>query len=479
MTHVRAGFLFTYIAPLAFVLSITMLKEAVDDLARYRRDAEANSAVYTRLTPAGPERVAARDIQVGHVLLLHSNQRVPADLVLLRAHDPSGAIFIRTDQLDGETDWKLRLPVPTTQALPDDASLFDCLLDVAAAEPSREIYQFVGNVTSYRSPAERHAHQQHLQHLQHQHQHQHSATRASTTAASVYEPPSPLASSSPASSSSSALSSSSSSSSSASAAAAGGAHVEPLSLENVLWANTVVATGSVLGLVVYTGAECRAAMNAHQAAEKTGQLDLEVNLLTKLLFVFTLLLAGAIVGVKGLHGAWYIDFFRFVLIFSSIIPISLRVNLDMSKILSSYLLMRDPAIPDTVVRNTAIPEELGRVDYLFSDKTGTLTQNQMHFQRLALSASLAFDVDTIGLVRAPPYPLHALPMPSPCPTIPRVACCLLLVTCCSDMHWITTCSLVGHSCFLCFLFTRCATSSWLPATRSRPRPLPRPRQTKD
>jgi magnesium-transporting ATPase (P-type) len=174
---------------------------------------------------------------------------------------------------------------------------------------------------------------------------------------------------------------------------------EPLSLENTLWANTVVATGQAIGIVVYTGAECRSAMNAHAAAVKTGKLDLEVNSLTKLLFAFTIALAATIVGFKGFTGSWYTDFFRFVLIFSSIIPISLRVNLDMSKILSSYLMSNDALVPGTTVRNTSIPEDLGRVDYLFSDKTGTLTKNHMLFQKLALSAQLAYDVDSLPLLR--------------------------------------------------------------------------------
>lgn len=46
--------------------------------------------------------------------------------------------------------------------------------------------------------------------------------------------------------------------------------------------------------------------------------------------------------------------------------------------------MRDKKIPTTIVRNSTIPEELGRVEYLMTDKTGTLTQNEMVFKKLCL-----------------------------------------------------------------------------------------------
>ena len=70
---------------------------------------------------------------------------------------------------------------------------------------------------------------------------------------------------------------------------------------------------------------------------------------------------------------WYIAIMRYLILFSTIVPISLRVNLDMGKSVYSWFIQRDPGIPGAVVRTSTIPEDLGRIEYLLSDKTGTLT----------------------------------------------------------------------------------------------------------
>jgi phospholipid-translocating ATPase len=145
--------LVTYIAPLAFVLSVTIGKEAYDDYKRNQRDKEANSQRYRILerpknprslsvspdeeylsTHANTRSVPSSSLRVGDLVLLEKNQRVPADLVLLRTSDPSGTCFIRTDQLDGETDWKLRVAVAETQKMEErtlpnlDADIYGELL---------------------------------------------------------------------------------------------------------------------------------------------------------------------------------------------------------------------------------------------------------------------------------------------------------------------------------------------------------------
>lgn len=139
------GYIVTYVAPLAFVLAVTMGKEAYDDYCRYLRDREANSTRYLVLLPHPPSPILhqstfpdssdgspdhkaslprpqtrstpASSIKVGDMVLLEKNQRVPADMVLLTTNEEEGTCFIRTDQLDGETDWKLKVAVGETQKM--------------------------------------------------------------------------------------------------------------------------------------------------------------------------------------------------------------------------------------------------------------------------------------------------------------------------------------------------------------------------
>ncbi|XP_070276587.1 probable phospholipid-transporting ATPase IIB isoform X2 [Myotis yumanensis] len=326
----KIGYLYTYWAPLGFVLAVTIMREAMDEFRRFQRDKEVNSQLYSKLTVRGKVQVQSSDIQVGDLIIVEKNQRIPSDMVFLRTSEKAGSCFIRTDQLDGETDWKLRVAVSCTQRLPALGDLFSISAYVHAQKPQLDIHSFEGTFTREDS-----------------------------------DPP---------------------------------IH-ESLSIENTLWASTVVASGTVIGVVIYTGKETRSVMNTSNPKNKVGLLDLELNQLTKALFLALVALSVVMVTLQGFVGPWYRNLFRFLLLFSYIIPISLRVNLDMGKAAYGWMMMRDENIPGTVVRTSTIPEELGRLVYLLTDKTGTLTQNEMVFKRLHLG-TVSYGTDTMDEIQS-------------------------------------------------------------------------------
>ncbi|CAO1616277.1 unnamed protein product [Parajaminaea phylloscopi] len=440
----KIGFLATYIAPLSFVLAITIGKEALDDLERFKRDKESNSTPFQLLQAVHSVAGRRRDVEegtgnevdfearkvvcpsskikVGDFVILHKNQRVPADMVLLKtwggdqqsgrdqrtgdarasnasedatdrrfvleeedpsndtdgeisdkgsstkayADDPTsgGTCFIRTDQLDGETDWKLRVAVDLTQQMSErgiaSLALEKNRASVYAGVPIKDIHSFVGTFTlnpaaegqvSLRTPAVGDLIGASSQ-----------AVRNSDDIALSQQP-----------------------------------QVVPLTADHMLWANTVLAAGSAIGMVVYTGKETRAVMNTQHPTTKVGLLDLEINRLSKILCGVTFALSVGLVALNGFRGTWYIYIFRFLILFSSIIPISLRVNLDMGKTVYARQIQSDDEIPGTIVRTSTLPEELGRIEYLLSDKTGTLTKNEMELKKLHMG-TMSYGWDTMDEV---------------------------------------------------------------------------------
>ncbi|KAJ8610208.1 hypothetical protein MRB53_038709 [Persea americana] len=132
----RIGYLSTYVAPLAFVLAITLGKEAIDDISRRRRDAEANSERYEVLKfERMPPMEQKTEQPSGSLQRLESTVEASSDV--------GGEAFIRTDQLDGETDWKLRLAVPLAQNCP--MSKLNTL-ELTAGRPDKAVNEFLGAI---------------------------------------------------------------------------------------------------------------------------------------------------------------------------------------------------------------------------------------------------------------------------------------------------------------------------------------------
>lgn len=173
----------------------------------------------------------------------------------------------------------------------------------------------------------------------------------------------------------------------------------PLSVDNTLWANTVLASsGFCIACVVYTGRDTRQAMNTTTAKVKTGLLELEINSISKILCACVFALSILLVAFAGFHNDdWYIDILRYLILFSTIIPVSLRVNLDLAKSVYAHQIEHDKTIPETIVRTSTIPEDLGRIEYLLSDKTGTLTQNDMQLKKIHLG-TVSYTSETLDIV---------------------------------------------------------------------------------
>ncbi|KAG6007211.1 hypothetical protein E4U21_006230 [Claviceps maximensis] len=439
----RIGYISTYVVPLAFVLVITMGKEAYDDIERRRRDNEANSEEYRILTFADPETQRAsgrpttrrllksdsyrkrttrrqrearhdltaiqeeeevdhayqpssfvqesnrksKDLKVGDVLKLSKGQRVPADVVILQCYsgeapaksspsrepteretllaftdnepdangkEPeqfdaqkidaednggSGETFIRTDQLDGETDWKLRLASALTQTIPPEEFV---RLRVTGGKPDKKVNDFWGTIELMPTRQDAMSHQVIPQQQRRENEVGEEEDRK---------------------------------------------NMAGLSIDNTAWANTVIASqGTTLAVILYTGPQTRSALSTSPSRSKTGLLEYEINSLTKILCALTLALSVVLVALEGFGkttgNVWYIKIMRFLVLFSTIVPISLRVNLDMGKSAYSKFIQSDPGIPGAVVRTSTIPEDLGRIEYLLSDKTGTLTQNDMEMKKV-------------------------------------------------------------------------------------------------
>lgn len=316
----RIGYLSSYIVPLAFVLTITIFKEVVDEYHRTQRDKLLNEQIYTLALSNAP--IMAQDLNVGDIVTLAKGMRVPADMILLKSSENTGEAFIKTDQLDGETDWKLRIAPNITQSL-DISSLSQAVINFS--EPNKDIHSFVGNLTI-------------------------------------------------------------------------NGQTSPLNVDNTLWANTVVASGGCIAIVAYVGASTKQALNTSQPKVKTALLELEINDLSKLLCISVFVLSILLVVLQGFSNDWYLDILRFLILFSTIIPVSLRVNLDLAKSVYAHQIQHDTSIPDTIVRTSTIPEDLGRIEYLLTDKTGTLTQNEMLMKKLHLG-SVSYANDSLDLMK--------------------------------------------------------------------------------
>ncbi|XP_011342314.1 probable phospholipid-transporting ATPase IA isoform X2 [Ooceraea biroi] len=332
----------TTLVPLIFILSVSALKEIIEDVKRHRADDEINMREVEVLRDGRWQWIQWRAVAVGDVVKVHNNTFFPADLILLSSSEPQGMSFIETANLDGETNLKIRQAHTDTANLLDTAELMNFRANVQCEPPNRHLYEFRGVLRE-------------------------------TNKQSVALGPDQLL-------------------------------LRGAMLRNTRW---------VFGVVIYTGHDTKLMQNNTATAPlKRSTLDRLINTQILMLFFILLLLCilSAIFNVVWTNankdGLWYLglqeqmtknfafNLLTFIILFNNLIPISLQVTLEVVRFVQATFINMDiemyHAESDTpaMARTSNLNEELGMVNYIFTDKTGTLTRNVMEFKRCSVGGRL-------------------------------------------------------------------------------------------
>ncbi|XP_011032936.1 PREDICTED: phospholipid-transporting ATPase 1-like isoform X2 [Populus euphratica] len=337
------------IMPLAFVLSVTAVKDAYEDWRRHRSDRVENNRLAWVLVDDEFRQKKWKDIQVGEILKIQANETFPCDIVLLSTSEPTGVAFVQTVNLDGESNLKTRYAKQETISKIPGEEMINGL--IKCERPNRNIYGFQANMEV-------------------------DGKRLSLGPSNIL--------------------------------------LRGCELKNTAWA---------IGAAVYCGRETKAMLNSSGAPSKRSQLETHMNFETIILSLFLVFLCSVVSICAAVwlrrrkdeldilpfyrrkdfaHGApqnfnyygWGLEiFFTFlmsVIVFQIMIPISLYISMELVRVGQAYFMIRDMLLYDEgsnsrfQCRSLNINEDLGQIKYVFSDKTGTLTENKMEFQRASI-----------------------------------------------------------------------------------------------
>ncbi|KAL6480216.1 hypothetical protein MHYP_G00112490 [Metynnis hypsauchen] len=323
--------------PLFFVITVTAIKQGFEDWLRHKADNEVNKYPVIVLEDGRSIRKESEKIKVGDIVEVMEDETFPCDLILLQSSRDDDTCFVTTASLDGESNHKTHYTVPDTEK-----DLQSLSATIECEQPQPDLYKFVGRMYIYKTGQD------------------------------------------PA--------------------------VRSLGPENLLLKGaTLKNTKKIYGVAVYTGMETKMALNYQGKSQKRSAVEKSINAF--LLVYLCILISKAVVCTTlkyvwqsqfGQDEPWYnqktqkekdtyvylkmfTDFLSFMVLFNFIIPVSMYVTVEMQKFLGSFFItwdkdFFDPEIQEGALVNTSdLNEELGQVEYVFTDKTGTLTQNNMEF----------------------------------------------------------------------------------------------------